>query len=105
TLTAAKKQVIDELLDSDRTPVVLVQTNPAEGTPVARNCAIDLAGYAEPGTRILVNGSELPVSPEGLFMENVSVSKEFTIIVEAEHPRGKKTILRRFENIDRERKD
>lgn len=105
TLTAAKKQVIDELLDLDRAPVVLVQTNPAEGTPVARNCAIDLAGYAEPGTRILVNGSELPVSPEGLFMENVSVSKEFTIIVEAEHPRGKKTILRRFENIDRERED
>ncbi|MFB3787871.1 MAG: glycoside hydrolase domain-containing protein [bacterium] len=104
-LTAAKKQVIEEIWDLDRKPVVLVQTNPAEGTPVARDCAIDLVGYAEPGARIQVNGEELPVSPDGLFMENVSLSKEFTIVVEAEHPNGKKTIIRRFENINRGKMD
>jgi len=96
-LYAAKKQVVDELLDLDRSPGLIVQTNPMEHSAVANDCAIDLHGWAEPGTRIRVNGRELPVSQDGLFMENVSLSRDHTIVVEAEHEKGRKKIVRSFE--------
>jgi len=96
-LYAAKKQVIDELLDLERPPKIIIQTNPIEHSAVANDCAIDLHGWAEPGTKIRVNGRELTVSQDGLFMENVSLSREHTIVVEAEHGKGSKTIVRSFE--------
>ena len=92
-----KKQVIDELLDLDRSPKLIVQTNPMEHSAVANDCAIDLHGWAEPGTKIRVNGRELPVSQDGLFIENVSLSRDHTIVVEAEHEKGRKKIVRSFE--------
>ena len=96
-LYAAKKQVIEELLDLDKSPKLIVQTNPIEHSAVANDCAIDLHGWAEPGTKIRVNGRELPVSQDGLFMENVSLSRDHTIVVESEHEKGSKKIVRSFE--------
>jgi hypothetical protein len=96
-LYAAKKQIIDELLDFDRSPRLIVQTNPIEHSVVANDCAIDLYGWAESGTKIRVNGRQLPLSQDGLFMENVSLSRDHTIVVEAEHDKGKKKIVRSFE--------
>jgi hypothetical protein len=96
-LYAAKKQIIDELLDLDRPPRVLVQTNPPEYSIVGNDCAIDLYGWAEPGTKVVVQGREFPVSEDGLFMENVRLSRNNTIVVEAEHRVGKKTIIRQFD--------
>ena len=96
-LYAVKKQIINELLDLDRAPKLIVQTNPLEHATVGNDCAIDLYGWAEPGTRIVVHGRELPVSEDGLFMENVRLSRDNTIVVEAEHKKGKKTIVRSFE--------
>lgn len=97
TFYTVKKQIISELLDLDKAPKLIVQTNPLEHTTVANDCAIDLYGWAEPGTRIVVNGRELPVSEDGLFMENVRLSRDNTIVIEAEHKKGKKTIVRSFE--------
>ena len=68
-----------------------------EHATVGNDCAIDLYGWAEPGTRIVVHGRKLPVSEDGLFMENVRLSRDNTIVVEAEHKKGKKTIVRSFE--------
>jgi hypothetical protein len=64
---------------------------------VGNDCSIDLDGWAEPGTRIVVHGRELPVSEDGLFMESVHLSRDNTIVVEAEHKEGKKTVARSFE--------
>jgi len=97
TLYAAKRQIIHELLDLDRVPKLIVQTNPLEHTTVGNDCAIDVHGWAESGTKIVVNGRELPVSEDGLFMENVRLSRDNTIVVEAEHNKSKKTIVRSFE--------
>jgi hypothetical protein len=96
-LYAAKKQIIDELLDLDRPPRLIVQTNPIEHSVVANDCAIDLYGWAESGTKILINGRQLPLSQDGLFMENVSLSRDHTIVVDAEHEKGSKRIVRSFE--------
>jgi hypothetical protein len=96
-LYAAKRQIVNELLDLDRAPKLIVQTNPLEHSKVANDCAIDLHGWAEPGTKIIVHNRELPVAEDGLFMENVRLSRDNTIVVEAEHEKGKKTIVRSFE--------
>jgi hypothetical protein len=96
-LYSAKRQIVNELLDLDRAPRLIVQTNPLEHTNVRNDCTIDLYGWAELGTKIIVHGRELPVAEDGLFMENVSLSRDNTIVVEAEHEKGKKTIVRSFE--------
>ncbi len=96
-LYAAKRQIINELLDLNKAPKLIVQTNPLEHSTVGNDCAIDLYGWAEPGTKIVVQGRELPVSEDGLFMENVRLSRDNTIVVEAEHKKGKKTLVRSFE--------
>ena len=96
-LYAAKKQVIDELLDLDRPPRLIVQTNPLEHTTIANDCAVDVFGWVEPETKIVINGRELPVLSDGLFMENIRLSRNNTIVVEAENEKGKKTIVRSFE--------
>ena len=95
-LYVAKRQIIDELLTLDKAPRVLVQTTPLEHSVVANDCMIDLYGWAEPGTKISVGGTELPVSPDGLFMENVRLSRDNTVVVEAELGQSKKTIVRSF---------
>ncbi len=95
-LYAAKRQVIRELLDLDQSPRVVVQTSPIEHSPVASNAAVDVHGWAEPGTRITVNGREIPVAEDGLFMENVSASKQ-TIVIEARKDKAGKRIVRRFD--------
>jgi len=92
-----KKQIIKELLDLDVTPKIIVQTNPLEHSTVANDCAIDVFGWAESETKVIVNGRNLPLSDDGLFMDNVSLSRDYTIVVEAEHEKGKKTIIRSFE--------
>ena len=97
TLYDVKKQIINELLDLDAAPKIIVQTNPMEHSTVANNCAIDVFGWTEAGTKIIVNGRNLPLSDDGLFMENVSLSRDKTIVVEAEHEKDKKRIVRSFE--------
>jgi len=82
-LYRAKRQVIKELLDLDKSPRLIVQTNPLEHATVANDCAIDVFGWAEPGTKIVVNGRESPLSSDGLFMENARLSPDNTIVVQA----------------------
>jgi hypothetical protein len=97
TLYEVKKQIINELLDLDKAPRILVQTNPLEHSTVANDCAIDVFGWAGPGTKVVVNGRRLALSDDGIFMENVHLSRDNTILVEAEHKKGKKNIVRSFE--------
>jgi len=97
TLYNVKKQIINELLDLDKAPQILVQTNPLEHSTVANDCAIDVFGWAEPETKVVINGRRLALSDDGLFMENVRLLRDNTIVVEAEHKKGKKNIVRSFE--------
>jgi hypothetical protein len=94
---AAKRQIIDELLDLDKSPKLIVQTNPLEHSTIANDCAVDIYGYTEPETKIVINGKETPVCQDGLFMQSSGLSKENTIVVEAQSESGKKTIVRRFQ--------
>jgi hypothetical protein len=95
-LYAAKRQAIEEILDLDKSPRVILQTNPLEHSAVANNCAIDVHGWTEPGAKIKVNGRELPVASDGLFIEQMSPSPEGTIALEAESSDVRKIIIRKF---------
>jgi len=96
-LYSAKRQIIEELLALEKSPQVIVQTNPLEHSTIANDCAVDVYGYAEPETKVVINGKETPVCQDGLFMESTGLSKENTIVVEAQSESGKKTIVRRFQ--------
>jgi hypothetical protein len=97
-LYTAKKQVIDEILGLDQSPRMIVQTNPMEHSRVAGNAAIDVHGWVEPGTRITVNGTEVPVADDGLFLENVPLSSHKTITIEARNQNAKKQMVRHFQS-------
>jgi hypothetical protein len=95
-LYTARRQLIQEILDLDRPPRLVVQTNPLEHSRVARNAAIDVHGWAEPGARITINGTEVPVADDGLFLENVSLSSRRTLVIEARNQTADERIVRRF---------
>ena len=81
----------------DKAPQIIVHTNPLEHSTVANDCALDVFGWAEPETKVVVNGRRLALSNDGIFMENVHLSRDNSIVVEAEHKKGKKNIVRSFE--------
>jgi len=98
-LYAAKRQIIDEILGLDQSPRIVVQTNPMEHSRVADNAAIDVHGWVEPGTRITIDGTEVPVAEDGLFLENVSLSSRKTITIEARQQNAKRQIVRHFQSL------
>ena len=98
-LYAARRQILDEILDLDRSPRMIVQTNPREHSRVADNAAIDVHGWVEPGTHITINGTEVPVAEDGLFLENVPLSSRKTITIEARQQNARKQIVRHFQPL------
>jgi Glycoside hydrolase 123, catalytic domain/Glycoside hydrolase 123 N-terminal domain len=95
-LYAARQQAIEETLGLETSPRVLLQTNPPEYESLASDCAVDVYGWAEPGTRIKVNGQQTPVAEDGLFTQQVSPSRAGSITVDAEGAAGHKLLVRKF---------
>jgi hypothetical protein len=95
-LYAAKRQAIEETLNLDRSPRFILQTNPRENSTLAADCAIDVHGWAEPGTKIRINGRDVPVASDGLFIEQIRPTSQGTIELEAEKDGSKATAVREF---------
>ena len=95
-LYAARRQAIEEILALDESPRVILQTNPPEHSTLANSAAVDVHGWAEPGTKITINGYAVPVAADGLLMQDVSPSREGTIVVEAKNDKGWKLMVRKF---------
>jgi hypothetical protein len=96
-LYAARRQAIEETAGLDVSPRVILQTSPPEHSAVANDCAIDVHGWAESGTRIKINGAETPVAPDGLFLQQAQASRDGTIVLEAENGKARKTLVRKFQ--------
>ncbi len=99
-LYEARRQAIEETLALDQSPRVLVQTNPLEHSPVAKDCAIDVHGWAQPGTTIKINGQPVTVAADGLFLQQISPSSEGKITIQAEGKAGKKVLIRQFRRLE-----
>jgi hypothetical protein len=95
-LYGAKRQIIEELLALEKSPKLIVQTNPLEHSTIANDCAVDVYGYGQPDAKITINGKDCPILEGGLFMESARLSKESTIVIVVENESGKKTIVRTF---------
>ncbi|MBN2411674.1 DUF4091 domain-containing protein [candidate division KSB1 bacterium] len=101
TLYRVKRQVIDEIMDLDISPLLLVQTNPPEWTSVHDRDPIEIFGLTEPGTQIIVNGKQLPVSSQGFFCEIFYAGYAAnTIVIIAENEQGRKQITRTFRVVN-----
>ncbi len=96
-LYKAKREVIRELLEFDTFPRVYVQTNPVENSTLTARSTVAVYGWTEPGSKIVVNGQDLPVSAEGLFLEQFTMSPSSNkIIVQVTNGEATKEIVRGF---------
>jgi Domain of unknown function (DUF4091) len=96
-LYQARRQAIEEALALEQSPRVLLQTFPLEHSTIVIGCAIDLHGWAEPGTALTANGQSIPVAADGLFLAQIPPSAEGKILLEAQGKSGKKSLVRQFE--------
>jgi hypothetical protein len=96
-LNKAKMQLINELIGFDKSPRMYVQTIPKVNSTLTTNSSVEVYGWAEPGTRITINGKELPVSNQGLFLELFQLSSDRKLIkVQATNSFGTKEAVREF---------
>lgn len=96
-LYKAKMQVIKELLEFDTSPRIYVQTNPLVNSSFTDGSSVEVFGWTEPGTKIVVNGKELPVSKQGLFLEQFGLTTGDNVIrVQATNGKGSKEIVRNY---------
>lgn len=99
-LCNAKKELIKELMDFDSSPRIYVQTNPYEHGTVMNRSVVELIGWAEQGTEITVNGTRLPLTNEGIFMERYIVYAGNKLEIHAKNGNKEKVLTRNF-NITR----
>ncbi len=93
----AKKELINEILDFDKSPGIYVQTNPIAGSALTAGSTIEVYGWTEPGTKIIINRKEIPVNDDGLFLEQFGLSlRNNRIIVRAVKDDKSKEIIREF---------
>jgi hypothetical protein len=93
----AKMQIIKEIMDFSGSPGIYLQTNPPEGTLITAGSTVEVFGWTEPGTKIVVNGQALPVSKQGLFVEQFQLSSgKNKIVIKAIIGDQTKEIVREF---------
>lgn len=103
-LYQAKMQVIKEIMDLDVSPLLYVQTNPLVNSTLTNHSSVEVYGWTEPGTKIIINGTEIPVSKQGLFLEQLGgdfidpgkIHLGKRIIIQASNAKGSKEIVRDF---------
>ena len=95
-LYAARRQAIEEACNLERSPRVILQTNPPEHAILANDTAIDVHGWAEPGATVSVDGRETPVASDGLFFASGRAAKDGTITVVIRKGENKKQLNRHF---------
>lgn len=95
-LYQAKRQAIEEALALEQSPRVLLQSSPLEHSLVAKGCALELRGWAEPGTVLTANGQPVPVTADGLFLAQLTPSAGGEILIEAQGNGGKRRLVRHF---------
>ncbi len=103
-LYEAKREVIKELLEFDVSPKIYVQTDPVEHSVLTNHSSVAVYGWTEPGTKIIINGKELPVSEQGLFLEQfggdfidpTKIHLGSVIRVQAITPEASREVIRKF---------
>ena len=97
-LAAARAAVADEIVALDAQPLLLVQTEPAEGATLVNGpIAVEVRGVVEPGTAVKVGGRKVSVHADGSFACIARPRGDAgEIAVEAERAGTKKAAVHRF---------
>jgi hypothetical protein len=97
-LYAAKKEILEELMESETSPRIYVQTDPVENSVLTSHSSVAVLGWTESGTEIFINGIKVPVSEQGLFLEQFTMSpEENRIVVQGTNAVGSKEIIREYQ--------
>ena len=98
TLYETKAQILSEIMALDRSPRLLVQTNPPEGSTVFSGPGlIEVYGVTEPGAEIQMNGKAIPVDSAGCFTYAALLSPDRNVVtVTAKGARGEQSVRRTF---------
>ncbi len=100
-LYSAKAQALRELMDLDRSPRLLVQTNPPEGsTVISDDGLIEVFGVAELGTEVKLDGKVIPLDSHGCFTWAVTLNPDHNeVVVTAKNAMGEQAARRTFHVI------
>ena len=95
-MAKAKKDAIKEIIDFNTEPRIYVQTNPIEHSKIINRGIVELLGWTEPGNEITVNGTKLPVTADGLFMERYLIFVGGKLQIKVKQGNNEKVITRNF---------
>ncbi len=98
-ILAVRAEIADEIVALDRTPLLLVETEPAAGSLLVDGpIAIEVRGVVEPGTTVAVGGSPARVLPDGTFAGLADPRGERgEVRIEARRDGKTRTVVRTFE--------
>jgi len=97
-ILAVRGQIADEIIALGQEPLLLVETEPPDGSPLVHGpIVIELRGTAQPGTTIKVNGRSVEVGPDGSFAGRTwPRGEQGEVRIEAERDGKRKVTTRRF---------
>ena len=100
-IAAVRRQMADEIVALDSSPLLLVETEPAAGNALVNGPVfVEIRGLATPGATVKVNGKPVALTPEGRFSCGAHPDLEgYSVGVEVEANGQKKTTLRSFQSV------
>jgi hypothetical protein len=91
-ILAIRGAIADEIIALDRQPLLIVQTEPPDGSTLAEGPVwLEVWGITEPGASVKVNATPVAVSDDGTFRSRAGRQ----VVVEAEHNGKKQTTTTR----------
>jgi len=98
-LAAVRAAIADEIIALDAEPLLLVETEPAEGATLVNGpIVVEVRGVVEPGTVVKVSGRGVAVRPDGYFACIAHPRGDANEIgIEAEREGTRKAAARRFQ--------
>jgi hypothetical protein len=97
TFYAVRRLLAQEISEIDRSPLLLVATDPCTNTVLVTGPPVTkVYGFVEKGTEVTINGAEVMVDPEdGSFLQGVALSYADNVVRIEAILNGKKKILER----------
>jgi len=94
-IAAVRQAIADEIVALDAEPLLLVETEPAEGTVLVNGpIVVEVRGVVQPGTAVRVGGRAVEVRTDGSFACLGGGRSE--VSVEAAREGRTRTTIRRF---------